>query len=1172
MNRPLLVAGKHVDRTARFSLLDLLQHLNIPQATLKGSMVHRWKSDATPQDIDLQLPLSNPDQTTQIIEKLQQFLNAKSGATSGTAESITHKTWFFKVAHHMQGAWTRLILNVGYPKTNATTLDLNFTNKPSLAHDTIHASKGLQFDWTRRKAFVVDSWHPKLVDWLTKNQLLWFNEDIDDGLGRLSYRLSKAKQARLLQPDLAAKLFSCASEEGIANVYLRVLLNEYPNGRLQNNERISLWQPLINAAKSEQYSALQAEMLAWSQFKSIEQLEAAIMEPESLPIVLDRLTNACRIGINFKTEIRDLLNNNNRITRQLAANIEQSLGVELIAPDCFFEMIDAWANIAEIPEQELQNVLGDYLGQLTKSNNPEHATRATHILGWLAGDEIHSLHFWLDRNQFGVETAQVIEAVTQVIKKHGVTGLCTAMPKLAQLRISHEGWTTLANTISEHAEMKSDVPDGTTDCTSFEFLRLLCENSVVLKSMLPGAHVALTHSPEPLPTSRLHHQLVAFAERLQGAKVPPLLRGVLSQTPNGLEIELPDMKIHVNHAQSNTTITTARCKHWITEHCYGSQQTQANTSPLLFRMLWKDGTLFTGSPGGSSNSTLQGTLTCMNYASEPGGLQGLLCAGRSLCISLLPGSSPELNHWCAKGIFNAQQLMKSEGLSQALLALKEGNVVDQALNPGLRIEHVIQNHQPQACKVHIPDPRGNTCLQMRYERKSSSTDDEASEFQNPWNVVPVEGDVQSHGVLNIPPYGSVQLSSSLPWHSKEHSLCGWAEVIGTGPLPFRWKGKVAGGQLLPFGCLHLEKQKEPAIVFDALENSDPIPVTLLPVMADLLGKKRHGYYNFVPRVWNHPSEWPPAGFEGFIHQYPCTDGHFSGYITATGRAIGTLSQAARTPQNHHKAWTGAFQVQDASVFTNQPVTIDHQDQNAWGVILAEGKYLAPHGLIREHFINPADQQVFAKIDKIYFGGQGMSYNQITQKRDLLYHSPNLTSYLVGTGYSVDKVAKHLDMVFNAGDGGHDFMVLKPQHYDREMNYQEIYRDSKGMHATLLVVDNQYRMGHIRFPSGVAYSGQIARRGNYLCLQGKGKITLGTLSFSAEFGANSEVKHIRGLNPESEQWVNAYTPACQQTGFTAPQWIELISGGQVGWQADLQAHLLIRNLSQLKKDAIVFSRT
>ncbi|HEX4879573.1 MAG TPA: hypothetical protein VFV39_06995, partial [Limnobacter sp.] len=192
LNRRLTIAGKSPQRTAQLSLLDLLKALDLRIGAIKGSTALQWPAKPTSSDLDMQFAVIDAERVKDFPRKIADFMEACCTNKDPRPAHTHEKQWLAKVAQEMRNQWSRLIVSVGYPGANTSTLDLNFTNQRTLAYDAIHASKALQFDVDRRNATILNSWHPSLVKWVQKNKLLWFNPEIDEGLNRISYRLSKS--------------------------------------------------------------------------------------------------------------------------------------------------------------------------------------------------------------------------------------------------------------------------------------------------------------------------------------------------------------------------------------------------------------------------------------------------------------------------------------------------------------------------------------------------------------------------------------------------------------------------------------------------------------------------------------------------------------------------------------------------------------------------------------------------------------------------------------------------------------------------------------------------------------------------------------------------------------------------------------------------------------------
>lgn len=1183
LNRPLTVHSRYPNQSARFSLMEILKHIDLDQAILKGSTVKHWNGDKPPADVDLQLPCSNSIDKKDLGRSLLEFLNSRSNRPTKNSPAIKDKVWFSRVKHNLNNAWVRLIISVGYPQPGASTLDLNFTNYRGIAHDAIHASQAIQFDLVQRKAFNIGSWHPKLVDCLQKNQLLWFNPDIDEGLGRLSYRLSKSPSASLLQPELLDHFCQQATHTEICNIYMRVLMNEYPRSTLNGDEHAMLWEPIINAAEHGNQEGLRNDLLAWSKFNTLEQLRGALHQADTQTIVLGQLTKACQIGLDFKTAVKELLLADEQFTETFKPLIGKALGASLVQGESLFNMLDRWDNIQDVPEHELQTVFSNCLKSLAQRADPFLSSRATHMLGWLNGDDLASLKFWIERIPEPLRNAPpdklmkpVMQTMRQIIKNRGADGLKPAFPELGQLRISLANWHTLIQALGEVPANKAPKPAAKqSENLALEFMHMLTRQSSAIEAMAPEVIRSALAKGKPIPTLQLyqefHQHIMRFLNALDGQKTPPILRNILAVKSDGMEIVLPKMVLAVSRTQSSVTANIGTNKHWVTEHGRGSLMQPVRNGPKTFQMHWYDGTFFTGQSGTSVNFDFEGALTRISRAPLPAGLTGLLNTGRSLSASQFPGMDLEHQSWTAKGLVSGKRLLQANGLIEALMAIKQGVIVDQALNHLLRIEYQIRDNKPVSCLLSVIEQNGDTELKIPY-RPARDPAKLQPALSNSWGVEPVMNKIESLQRISCPPYGIVDFSTTLPWNEETQSLQGMAEVKALGVIKFKWLGQFTSKGLSPDGSLYLEKQKTPAIAFNDSKRSANIPTSLLPVMADLLGHRLNGNYPFSPVVWHDPESWPIQGFEGFIDQFKHNKLVFSGYLTSTGRAIGVLSETAEPGKSHYSSWAGSFYVRTNSLLSYRPVYLDHQDKNPVCVPLSSNQVLMPHGAVREYVIEKASHIPQTLLNRVYFCGEGFSYQQITRAPELTYDSPNQTRYLVGLGYTLDQKPKHLDIVLNPGDGGNDFMVVRPMGFEKLNNYQEIYRDSAGTSASWLVVNNEYRMVNVQFPSGFEYSGKIEKQGNFYRPVGTGKIIFGELSFTADFETRGMMSNLKAMNSATADWLTDNPSPKNKGAFATSEWIKVISDGRLDWQNDFQALLQVRNLAPLTKQSTVFSRT
>ncbi|WP_370260771.1 hypothetical protein [Limnobacter sp.] len=1174
LNRPVRVFSRHADKWAKVSIAQLLKDLKVTDAMLKGSAVWQWKSNQTPADIDLQIPLPGRTPSKELLAKLQAFLESKSNTSSSAARPGAATQWFSKTSWQKQGAWTRLMLSIGYPQQGASTIDLNICNSRQLSYDTIQSSQGIAFNTVDRKAVVIGRYHPLLVNWLKQHQFLWFNPSIENGLKRLSYRLSNNPSATLLQPKIAQQFGAEATAEVMNDIALRVLSNTYEGSQLSNDQKASLWQPVLAAAAHPEHNTLKSELLAWSQFATLEQLHEALQQPDMQALTLTKLTNACQIGLNCRAALKALLNTGSLFEKQLPPIVSAALGANLVEPAQFFKALQGWRGLHDIPDQELSQVFGEYLRQVANMGNEPYTTQAIHMLGWLAGDENHTLQFWLDRalskrSIHGLEPRcpHVLAAMIRVLERSGPEGLTHAIERLEQFKFSKEDWVNIFSAVGDYPPTDDPMPGDSKQAVSIHFFKILEAHGLVLQSLLPGSAVSLGAEKDPMPTQRLHRDLLVLTTRLGEEGLPPLLRTVIQIRANRVEFKLPELQLKVEPGKSLITVDAGKHQHFITASAFGTLFPNEPNSEARLDMLWMDGSLFCGHAKAQSNFQFTGTLVNMVAGNQSEGLSGLLDLGRTLCSSLLPGTRLEQNQWSLRGLFNGHELLKANGLDSAALAMKEGLLLDQSAIADLRIEHAIKNHQASECAVYIPDPRGRTCMRMQYQKAS---DADAPKLKNIWGAVASKRGLHATGKLAVPPHGIVHLSNTLGWNSTEHRLEQDCELAVSGPVSFRWKGRVVAGELKAFGHLQPNNPDEAEKQLTLVDENSTLPIELLVSMADLAGTRMHSNYAFRPHVWGKPMEWPTPGFEGFVHQVPCGQGSFNGYTTATGRVLGTLWQVAQSSEGLETAWTGSFRVVRPHSLMRPPVDFDGQYNAIWGVALDQSRMLTPHGFVRQHILGEQAQSKHHR-DWLFFAGQAIELSQLTKSRQEIYDNPSLPKYFVGMGYSTAGQPKHLDLVINAGDGGHDFLLVRPKHFDRERGFQETYLDTEGLQAKWLVLHRQYQMGQVRFPCGLEYNGQVATEGRFIQPRGQGKLSWGGLAFSAQFGPKGQLSHVKGLNPQSEQWTSMYGHSGQNLGMDLPTWVEVLTSGQVSWHNDLQAHLLVRDLTQLKQQATVFSK-
>lgn len=1185
LNRELTIQGKQAHHRVQFSVLELLKNLNIQQAVLKGSAVHHWDQADPLADIDLQLPQPVGSDPDTLLNSLLGFIQSKNVSQPTAGRTLPAKTWFRKVCHDMDGHWTRSLISIGYPQAGTTTLDLNFTQQNRVAYDTLNASKAIQFNWIDRKAALIDSWHPHIVQWMRTSGLLWFNPDIQNGLGRLSYRLSKDPTLHLLQPGLAQHFCEQAEPDTLANVYLRVLRREYRNTLLSRQNQAALWRPVIDGVVEQQADnpQLLADLLAWSKYGSVNALLEALDCESRQDLLFDALAKALQVSNNFKTGIAAQLQGKPEFKVQLSAVIDKALGAELVPGQRLFQLLDQWPVIQELPEHELQLLLGPCLEHLANSGSEAIQTRARNVQGWIENKEIKSLRFWIDRiphtrrsSPGEKATLPLCESAVQLIRSNGPAGLGEALPDLCTILLGGNEWLRLCEALFEHGkrnqiEASMPHPENPSESLVVELMNLVSRHAKVLVTMLPGATMTLDDDNESVLMSGLHGDLIEFASRVKAQRIPPLLKNALSTKGGELKLQLPQMVAHIGTGKDVITFSVERVKHLITAHMYASIRPNTEEPGVYdHSVIWEDGTFMTGNAP-ENHAMLKGQLSKLLPGPLPPGLQGLLNIGRGLCTSLWPSIQFNEHQVFAMGVFNSQGILKSKNLLGAMMALKNGLICDQEQGQSLKIQHEIVDGKPSRCVIHTEHLAESPDFTLHYTQATETTP--ANEFSNAWGCQPAsEHSVEFDQLQITPSLGRSRVQTFLHWNPDKKAFEDWCEVKGTGPAPFEWNGRVqADGKLLPMGSLYLAGHATPAIVFDADHGSMNIPLSLLPIVADMLGRRLNGSYPFQPRVWTDKNSWPPAGFEGFVSHHKAGSHWFSGYITSTGQAMGILNSSERQDRFDYTSRCGAFQIQNAphkyQGYQQEPSALSKVS-----VPLSGNRFLVPHGLIRQQRIGKSDHEVHHVSDWMFFDGAGLPMERAPQGIHQVYEAPGTAQYWVGRGFiSAEGNPLMLDVVLNPGDGGPDYEFIRAANYHTLEKHNDIYRDAQGMSAIWTSKNNHLVFGSVQFPCGLGYQGELTIHNNFISFNGRGKLTFNGAELTGVFNASTgHVSQIKGRNETGNHWIQLHRTLTGSPSVALADLMDAALGEEDSVQRLLRPHLLVRNLAPLKSRARLFA--
>jgi hypothetical protein len=1178
LNQRLTLEGKRPGQVAQFSLAEMLSHMDIKEVTLKGSAVNQWKSKTPPADIDLQCHLESSNIQPELADKFAQFLNECSITPCPNKPDLLRRTWFSQIAYESQEAWSRLIISAGHLKPATSKIDLCYSSKAQSHYDTLSASQTIRINTAKRQANLIHKWSPSLVEWMRKNNLLWCKQDIDNGLGRLSYRLSKLPDAHLLQPHIAAEFCKSASAETIQNIYLRVLRAEYPNTQLSAHEKALLWVPVIETLQapttaSATWAYLIDEIKNWSKFNDLNRLKIALQNPDSAEDLLKRLSNACSIGLNFKQALSELLlKHHESFKAQLQPVVHQTLGGRIIPAEQLFKIIGTFNHLENTPKQELLTIFSGYLQHQIEVGDDNILKQSKNMLGWLHGDQLASCLFWLDRlptnarnNPSEQQVTRILQSCIDWLNMQGlVDSLEPTLPQLSFVKLKKEQIHALCNTLFRNKTQGVQFKNNSPESLCLSFIQILAQHALILTN-----ENFYTPAQEPTtkdPILSFYKDIQKFCAQLKPQSIPPILSNVISIKNKQVFIDLPNMQLEISLSPQKVTLYTGKMRKYITNHLTAVVGPGVSSAKDELSILWNDGCLFSGSAIGKEQ--FEGAFSSPIQHPLPPGLKGLIELPRALCSTKWPNFCYNDHRITAKGSFSGNQLLQAKNIKEALQSLILGEIHDESTLDNSKLYQKFVNGFPVMCGIGVEDEDANISskLQIVYDKQVHGPS--LPEFINDWKLhIP-----ETHMVReNISLFEGGSMIFNKQWNAKTRSFDGQCEILGEKEKQtFKWKGMIKKGKLQTKGELTIGNNKIPALILDSDNEETWLPISLIALLGSWFTGEMNGQYPFKSNIWNERNEWPPEEFEGFITDYSTDKHHFSGYKTTNGRAIGILTNnhdvhINRDTQSapHYSMYIGSFITQQNTLtYEHAPLSMGHLQKDT-AMPLGPTTSLLPHGLIHQALVNRASLLITHAIDWVFFRGQGLSYNNIDQKPSIRYDAPGTTRHFAGIGYKDSGKKKIIDIVINPEDQKTDFVLVRPEKFLQEPNHQSIYYDCTGLTQKILRMNNAAKMGDITFPSGVRYTGEIRENKHNIQLHGRFKISIDQLKFQGFLNENlnNPIQNLQAIDEESSLTLEAITNTYGIENLTLRDLISCVSGGQLSYDADIKPNLTLRSFTE-----------
>lgn len=1176
LNQPRTVADRRGLASKPFSLNALFQRIGVNQAFLKGSTVMQWQRRQLHPDIDLQF---DPVEQSflSLHERLHHFVSEHDPA--GRIEVLNRSSWFSKVSQNMSEAWQHGILSLGYPSAQHTKIDLNCTNKRLPVHDTLNASKAVYFDTRKREAFEIHSWSPKLVEWVRQHNLVWFEPDIDQGLSRLSYRICKRPDLKLLQPGLAGQYLLKADKAEVALIGMRILGDEYPAARLTVAQRADLWLNILNHLESRMsdspFRQAVEQLLMWAQFNSLGALRSALNNPDFQVEVVKNLGNACRVGLDCKQKLTACFQSSGFLRECLSPRLEAAMGINLLDEQDFLKLTDQWTGLLAVPEQELMTVFEPLLEKFVQEPNGENGSRAEHMLGWIKGEPLASALYMLDRIPNASRASPparlldpLMDGTFQAVRHGGEQAAVALLPELLHVRIGTDYANTLLNLLLDKAPgftLSGSGPEESMLCTMLE-LKATHNSQAIIKALdgegLQG-HIRAMDLQKDLENCLRKLDLLAGSG---GSQVPPMLKGLIAKKAGTLSVDCESSQLSWCVANTRSTIRRGGTSLTVSPSMTVLQQEGQSASSDSLNVVWTDGTLFSGTLATDTQACsgrLVSQLDRNKVQANP-----LLQTGRALCRARWPLSAFDAQTLSAEGEFAVDQLLNADNLNMALSSLKEGLIEENDPLGKLHVEFIVERGKPIGC-IAVNHTNGQQAgLQMRFEPVGPEASDPLGKSHG---VKAVTEDIARDFSIVFLPLPTATLSYSSAWDTGTNTLSGHAQIHASGQSPFVWQGELdQEDQLKPGGVLRLTGT--PIAVRPYTNTSEPqcIPIRFLPVMADVMGPALRQGCTFEPRIHLSQTEWPEPGFQGFVSELNCDAFRFSGYIGAGGRAIGLLKIKSEKNQIFSdQAIRGNFLIDAATPLTGFNHLKNITNLEPLVMQLPDGRALRPHGYCEKYSLDYHNVSAQKAGQFVYFNGVGMRAERITRRTSQVYDAPGASQYYSGTDLEFNGKAAQMDVVINAGDGAPDFLWIRPPGYKRNPRYQAHYFTTAGYHASLLMLDQKLALAKLEFPLGLIYQGQIGFLSpTHYGPFGKGKIEKDTLRFSGHFHHDKIISDLVASNEES---VGLLDKASRPKGQNVR--LDTLIGQMLGhpqdYGADVQSHMRQRDFRHLHASAQVF---
>ncbi|MFN4329359.1 MAG: hypothetical protein ACK4FF_10835 [Limnobacter sp.] len=1141
------------------TLRELMDGLALERFLIKGSAAWRTPSTyaAGQSDLDLQLtaPISEfENQGQALIDRIKLWMNTRYTAREpglvqfkGQANPWINRSQFWQTPKG-----PGLLISVGKKMSGSQVIDLVFNSRgDQVSFDSLSASRVLAIDLVARTAVTQDVCHPQLVTWLRNHQLHWFARDINQGLGRLSYRASKESPITLLQDDLWSHFLSKASQEEIGQMLIRTwadlgerqmtgpglnpgVLSRQARAPMPEAQRMAQWGVFrdmvqaLNMAISQSNEAdkqlsdlrlLEIVVLGWTKMDSLAEIAAIDHHADSVTAdqLLTRWLNACRCSSELRDTLPSCVNSWEGLRQSITQHGQALLNIQTLNMaqlDCALKSSEG---LDQVPVRELNAVLGEAFARLADSEPSESSSPlAKHALNWLRGCPVGTLAVLIHRmpaNRLSSPRQQECVAITDQLKLVMLMrseALASIHDNLTQIRLPK-------HCLSEVIQILNSQHRSTEETLTATQGQPLWVQALGLITLWQRQLSSLGQSEW---SRDLSAQCVArsidVAHALQKGSIPPLIAEVAQIKGDCLHIVQP------GSGQFELRVTTDKVQAKASPHVFEFDPNggwvddcQKKGKQPTKRVFWPDtGLLFLdgASQDGLSSGTLKIPVNAMIESHK-----GLIRLG----VDVLASFGVQLNlSGCsikASGEFLDKNIQANTDSASALEGMQSGRIALHDAREDSPVKWLVVDGKP----VKMIIKRSKDCKLWLFNADLTKTPESTPSSQrgwlNAWRVWPTQpmrlmtGFLTRHSPsIRCQVECEITLDTTTMQFGPQCTIR--ANQLG---LTYTWQGALSLPEPIPKHIVPRPPMSEGSGP-DAPPTPEQLPVPIQAIGSYLLLCKLAGAEHLnctgpAHQLNEKDCPWPEFGF--FTLSSDNNACHLEGYTWTNQRIWGWQTVGLYVADWVHMHYlVGSFMLLPQRAVTKVGALRNLGLHTAPDSVLlnrADRKALRPHGLCKTRSTSELVEKPWDTSQCVlYFCGLGFVISHMAPKVPHLFQSLNTVEYWNLRSSMHAQEVYHV--LFKQPNGYPDAMIRLPSKMGKA--YAHEMWDTNGLHVCLTIQNGSQPFALIELPSGLTYRGQFFEQDGLFTPCGRASLSHGNHQVSLEFEKDNRLKSVSGKSP------------------------------------------------------------